>query len=113
MYPSVCVECIVVEAVTNASWFFPWMHLETTVLHRARDTVLMEHNKSMYGMPYEYSVYISQYFLSPHGTLSITMMGDIYSKHIQPCPFDVNMYCSKSITSFLPPLSLASDSPIT
>lgn len=22
----------------------------------------MEHNKSMYGMPYEYSVYISQYF---------------------------------------------------
>nr|VDC68230.1 unnamed protein product [Brassica rapa] len=31
MYPSVCVECIVVEAVMNASWFFPWMHLETTV----------------------------------------------------------------------------------
>ncbi|CAN7101759.1 unnamed protein product [Brassica rapa subsp. narinosa] len=111
MYPSVCVECIVVEAVMNASWFFPWMHLETTVLHRARDTVLMEHNKSMYGMPYEYSVYISHYLAMDVGTYRMCVSFD--SKHIQPCPFDVNMYCSKSITSFLPPLSLASDSPIT
>ncbi|KAH0923608.1 hypothetical protein HID58_023626, partial [Brassica napus] len=48
MYPSVCVECIVVEAVMNASWFFPWMHLETTVRFPGRR--------------WSFRVYISQYF---------------------------------------------------
>ncbi|WZZ74509.1 hypothetical protein YC2023_085879 [Brassica napus] len=120
MYPSVCVVSWmglnkVFEAVMYPSWFFPWMHLEPLLIHHTSDGLNLVISPLslffIYGMPYEYSVYISSYLAMDVGTYRMCVSFD--SKHIQPCPFDVNVYCSKSITSFLPPLSLASDSPIT
>ncbi|KAH0870046.1 hypothetical protein HID58_077068 [Brassica napus] len=104
MYPSVCVVSWmglnkVFEAVMYPSWFFPWMHLEPLLIHHTSDGLNLVISP------------LSSYLAMDVGTYRMCVSFD--SKHIQPCPFDVNVYCSKSITSFLPPLSLASDSPIT